>query len=92
MERSGELTIGFVMANLPYTGVGMDAIESLRFVASLPLAGTGRTEGGEKTQPFNRFQSLLFIQHFWSLKLSHGLEETPVVHQLDPDHLVQICD
>ena len=41
-------------------GVGMEAIEGLRFLASLPLAGTGRTEGGEKTQPFNRFHSRLF--------------------------------
>ena len=39
----------------------MEAIEGLRFLASLPLAGTGRTEGGEKTQPFNRFHSRLFI-------------------------------
>ena len=38
------------------------AIEGLRFLASLPLAGTGRTEGGEKTQPFNRFHSRLFIR------------------------------
>ena len=42
------------------TGVGMEAIEGLRFLVSLPLAGTGRTEGGEKTQPFNRFYSRLF--------------------------------
>ena len=38
----------------------MEAIEGLRFLASLPLASTGRTEGGEKTQPFNRFHSHLF--------------------------------
>ena len=38
----------------------MEAIEGLCFLASLPLAGTGRTEGGEKTQPFNRFHSRLF--------------------------------
>ena len=38
----------------------MEAIEGLRFLASLPLAGIGRTEGGEKTQPFNRFHSRLF--------------------------------
>ena len=42
------------------TGLGMEAIEGLRFLASLPLAGTGRTEGGEKTQPFKRFHSRLF--------------------------------
>ena len=42
------------------TGVGMEAIEGLRFLASLPLAGTGRIEGGEKTQPLNRFHSRLF--------------------------------
>ena len=40
-------------------GVGRDAIERLRFLASLPLAGTGQREGGKKTQPFNRFQSRL---------------------------------
>ena len=39
----------------------MEAIEGLRFLASYSLAGTGRTEGGEKTQPFNRFHSRLFI-------------------------------
>ena len=44
----------------PHTGVGMEAIEGLCFLASLPLAGTGQTEGGEKTQPFNRFHSRLF--------------------------------
>ena len=38
----------------------MEAIEGLHFLASLPLAGTGRTEGGEKMQPFNRFHSRLF--------------------------------
>ena len=43
------------------TGVGMETIEGLRFLASLPLAGTGRTEGGEKTRPFKRFHSHLFI-------------------------------
>ena len=42
------------------TGLGMEAIEGLRFLASLPLAGTGRTERGEKTQPSNRFHSRLF--------------------------------
>ena len=42
------------------TGVGMEVIEGLRFLASLPLAGTGRNEGGEKTQPFKRFHSRLF--------------------------------
>ena len=39
----------------------MEAIEGLRFLASLPLAGTGQTKGGEKSQPFNRFHSRLFI-------------------------------
>ena len=42
------------------TKLGMEAIEGLRFLASLPLAGTGRTEGGVKTQPLNRFHSRLF--------------------------------
>ena len=38
----------------------MEAIEGLRFLASLPIAGTGRTERGEKMQPFNCFHSRLF--------------------------------
>ena len=38
---------------------GSEAIERLRFLASLPLAGTGQMEGGEKTQPFYCFQSRL---------------------------------
>ena len=42
-------------------GLGMEAIEGLCFLASLPLASTGWTKGGEKTQPFNRFHSRLFI-------------------------------
>ena len=44
--------------SLLYNAVGREAIEGLRFLASLPLAGTGR----EKTQPFNRFHSRLFIR------------------------------
>ena len=43
------------------TGVGMEAIEGLHFLASLSLAGTGRIEGGKKTQPCNRFRSRLFM-------------------------------
>ena len=37
-------------------GAGLEAIERLCFLASLPLAGTGQREGDEKTQPFIRFQ------------------------------------
>ena len=40
--------------------MGIEATEGLHFLASLPLAGTGRTEGGEKTQHFKRFHSRLF--------------------------------
>ena len=40
-----------------YTETGLEAIERLRFLASFPLPGTGQREGGEKTQPFNRFAS-----------------------------------
>ena len=50
------------------TGVGMEAIEGLHFLASLPLAGTGRTKGGEKTQPFNRFHSRLFTQSVMQIR------------------------
>ena len=39
-----------------YNAVGREAIEGLRFLASLPLAGAGR----EKMQPFNCFLSRLF--------------------------------
>jgi len=35
----------------------VDAAES----ASFPLPGTGRTEGGEKTQPLHRFSSHLVM-------------------------------
>ena len=47
-------------SRLVHTGVGMEVIEGLRFLASLPLACTGRTEGGEIMQPFYRFHSRLF--------------------------------
>ena len=40
-----------------YNEMGWEAIERMRFLASLPLAGTGQREGGKKMQPFNRFQS-----------------------------------
>ena len=40
-------------------GVESEVIERLRFIASLALAGTGQRKGGEKMQPFNRFQSRL---------------------------------
>ena len=64
-----------------YTGVGMEAIEGLCFLASLPLAGTGRTEGGEKMQPFNRFHSRLFK----FVLLLHSLRFVPSIflrHQI----------
>ena len=48
-----------IWAELRITGVGMEVIEGLRF-----LAGTGRTEGGQKTQPFKRFHSRLFSTIF----------------------------
>ena len=47
--------------------MGWEVMEGLRFLASLPLAGTGQREGGEKTQPFNRFQSRLGIKIFLAL-------------------------
>ena len=43
--------------NIRYNAVGREAIEGLRFLAPLPLAGAGR----EKTQPFNWIHSRLFI-------------------------------
>ena len=44
------------------TETGLEAIERLRFLASFPLPGTGKREGGEKTQPFNCFASHPFTQ------------------------------
>ena len=40
--------------------MGWEAIERLRFLASLCLAGTGQRERGKKRQPFNCFQPRLF--------------------------------
>jgi len=40
-----------------HNAMGREAIEGLRFLASLPRAGAGR----EKTQPFNWIHSRLFI-------------------------------
>ena len=37
------------------TETGLEAVERLCFLASFPLPGTGKREGGKKTQPFNRF-------------------------------------
>ena len=42
-----------------YTEAGLEAMERLRFLASFPLPGTGKREGGEKKQPFNRFPAHL---------------------------------
>ena len=51
--------MGATTCGCDYNGVGSEAIEGLRFLASCPLAGTGWREGGEKTQPLNRLQSCL---------------------------------
>ena len=48
LGRSGDLIIGFLMANVPY------------------------------------------LPDFRPLALPHGLEGAPVVHQLDPGHLVEV--
>ena len=47
-----------------YTGVGMEAIERLRFLASFGPPSTGKRKGGQKTQPFNGFHSLPGIRMF----------------------------
>ena len=52
------------------TETGLDAIERLRFLASFPLPGTGKREGGEKTQPFSHFPSHLVMSHLSHLKKS----------------------
>ena len=53
-----------MLSDFKCNGVGSEAIEWLRFLASLSLAGTRRKEGGEKTQHFNRFQSRLGMSVF----------------------------
>ena len=63
------------------TGVGMEVIEVLRFLSSLPLAGTGRTEGGEKTQPFKRFHSRLPVYIAWH-KAHRPVLNTDIWHEL----------
>ena len=40
-----------------YTETGLEAIERFCFLASFPPPGTGKREGGEKMQPFNRCAS-----------------------------------
>ena len=47
---------GLLLSGFQCNAVGREAIEGLRFLASLPLAGAGR----KKTQPFNCFHSRLF--------------------------------
>ena len=59
LVRATEGGLDTPLCTVDCNGVGSEAIERLRFLASLPLAGTGRSEAGEKTQPFNRFQSRL---------------------------------
>ena len=50
-----EHATGFTNADVGHTTeTGSEAIERLRFLASFPLADTGKREEGEKTQPFNR--------------------------------------
>ena len=56
----------------------MEAIKGLRFLASLPLAGTGRTEGDEKMQPFNSFHSRLFTFEFWNSKAAFQFYYNPL--------------
>ena len=40
-------------------GMGNDLFVDAAESASFPLPGTGKREGGEKTQPFNHFESHL---------------------------------
>ena len=47
------------------TETGLEAIERLLFLASFPLPSTGKKEGGEKTQPFNRIPSHPVITAFF---------------------------
>ena len=64
------------------------AIEGLRFLASLHLAGTGQTEGGEKTQPFNRFHSRLFIR-LWYISLQIHAQLVSYFHTLSQSHAIE---
>ena len=54
------------------TEMGLEAIERLRFLASFPLLGTGKREGGKKTQPFNRFASHTVTAHILPSRRKFG--------------------
>ena len=56
------------------TKTGLEVIERLGFLASFPLPSTGKTEGGEKTQPFNHFQSRLGT--LFPIKFASGRHES----------------
>ena len=53
-----------------------------RFLASPPFAGTGWTEGGEKSQPFNRFHSRLLL--YFMLASSDAYEQVMRYCNLSP--------
>ena len=58
-----------------HNAMGREAIEGLRFLASLPRAGAGR----EKTQPFNWIHSRLFMRKAQKTLTSGQLPYRPAV-------------
>ena len=49
-----------ILNSIKCNSLRMEAFERLGFLASFGPHGTGRTEGGEKTQPFKLIPSRLF--------------------------------
>ena len=72
----------------------MEAIERLRFLAP----GTGEREGGEKTQPFNRFPSHRVIPYVDYVYVRHFTEQcicsicnsrkntSPLIYEIEKTH------
>ena len=59
--------------------LGREAIEGFRFLASFGPLGTGRTEGREKTQPFKRIHSRLFIGLNWFCNSERAGNKSPSI-------------
>ena len=66
VQTASQTSINYYIA----TETGLVAIERLCFLASFPQPGTGKREGGEKTQHFNRFASRPFIGVLKEIKLN----------------------
>ena len=65
--------------DIPNTKTGLEAIKRFCCLASFPLPGTGKREGGEKTQPFNHFAAHPVTWHW----LDSFISVTPIYILLD---------